>query len=153
MEQPFRKIAVAVDGSSFAARALDFGEDLASKYGAELILINVVGVPGNFGELTPTMSSRVDSVLQSYLTDNKKQAMDWMNGAVTAAKAKGINANSEVIEGDNSVVEAITNYAREKQIDLLIVGTRGKSAFKKLILGSIAAGVVSHANCPVLVVR
>jgi nucleotide-binding universal stress UspA family protein len=51
------------------------------------------------------------------------------------------------------VVAAIVEYAEDKNIDLIVVGSRGMSGFKKLLLGSVASGVVTYAHCPVLVVK
>jgi nucleotide-binding universal stress UspA family protein len=44
-------------------------------------------------------------------------------------------------------------YAEEENIDLIVLGTKGRSGFKKLLLGSVASGVVTYAHCPVLVVK
>ena len=52
-----------------------------------------------------------------------------------------------------SVVGGITDFAEEENVDLIVVGTRGKSGFKKLLLGSVASGIVNYATCPVLVVK
>jgi len=51
------------------------------------------------------------------------------------------------------VVETIINHAAKEHVDLIIVGTRGLGGFKKMLIGSVSSGVISHANCPVLVVR
>lgn len=58
-----------------------------------------------------------------------------------------------MVEGATSVVQAITEKALEKGVDLIVVGTRGLGVFKRLLLGSVSKGVVSHAHCSVLVVR
>jgi Universal stress protein family len=47
----------------------------------------------------------------------------------------------------------IVDYAEDKGIDLIVIGTRGKSGFKKMLLGSVASKVVTYAHCPVLVVK
>jgi nucleotide-binding universal stress UspA family protein len=44
-------------------------------------------------------------------------------------------------------------WHEDKDVDLIVVGTRGKSGFKKLLLGSVASGVVTYAHCPVMVVK
>ena len=59
---------------------------------------------------------------------------------------------SEVISSTN-IAEAIVDYAEEKNFRLIVIGTRGKSGFKKLLLGSVASSVVTYAHCPVLVVK
>ncbi len=60
---------------------------------------------------------------------------------------------AEIPEATTSVVETIVNQAVKENADLIIVGTRGLGGFKKLILGSVSNGVVSHVHCPVLVIR
>jgi nucleotide-binding universal stress UspA family protein len=48
---------------------------------------------------------------------------------------------------------AIVSYADKENIDLIVIGTRGRSGFSKKLLGSVALGVVTHASCPVIVVK
>jgi len=52
-----------------------------------------------------------------------------------------------------SIVGAIVEYAERENIDLLVIGSRGLTGFKKLLVGSVASGVVTYAHCPVLVVK
>ena len=52
-----------------------------------------------------------------------------------------------------NIAGGIVDYAEENNIDLIIIGTRGRSGFKKLLLGSVASHVVTYAHCPVLVVK
>jgi nucleotide-binding universal stress UspA family protein len=59
---------------------------------------------------------------------------------------------SELI-GSASAVGGIVGFAEKENVDLIVVGTRGRSGFKKLLLGSVASGVVSYAHCPVLIVK
>ena len=60
---------------------------------------------------------------------------------------------TEFIVDPTSIVGAIVDYAERENIDLIVVGSRGLSGFKKLLLGSIASGVVTYAHCPVMVVK
>jgi nucleotide-binding universal stress UspA family protein len=50
-------------------------------------------------------------------------------------------------------VGAITNHAEKENADLIIVGTRGRTGFKKILLGSVASGVVAYAHCPVMIIK
>ena len=52
-----------------------------------------------------------------------------------------------------SVVEAIISYSEKENIDLIVTGSRGRSAFKKLILGSTASGIMNYAHCPVMITK
>jgi nucleotide-binding universal stress UspA family protein len=65
---------------------------------------------------------------------------------------KNIQIKTEVIASTNTA-GGIVDYAEDKDIDLIVIGTRGKSGFKKMLLGSVASGVVTYAHCPVLVVK
>jgi len=70
------------------------------------------------------------------------------NGIVTT-----INFSSDVILSNKSVVAEIVDYAENNNIDLLVIGTRGRSGVRRLLLGSVASGVVTYAHCPVLVIK
>jgi nucleotide-binding universal stress UspA family protein len=52
-----------------------------------------------------------------------------------------------------STVKSILDFAEEKNVDLIVVGTRGRSGIKKLLLGSTASGIVTYSSCPVIVVK
>jgi nucleotide-binding universal stress UspA family protein len=58
-----------------------------------------------------------------------------------------------VIDSPLSVVAAIVNYADREKADLIVIGTRGRSGVSRMLLGSVASGVVTYAPCPVLVVK
>jgi len=58
-----------------------------------------------------------------------------------------------VVVSPISITGSIVQYAERENIDLIVVGTRRRSGFKRLLLGSTASGVVTHAHCPVMVVR
>ena len=59
----------------------------------------------------------------------------------------------EIIVNPRSLVGTILDYAEHVGVDLIVMGTRGRSGFNRLLLGSTASGVVTYAHCPVLVVK
>jgi nucleotide-binding universal stress UspA family protein len=65
----------------------------------------------------------------------------------------GVNIWSEIVEGPFSLVGEIVNYAENNHIDLIVTGSRGRTGFKKVLLGSVASGIVTYAHCPVLVIK
>jgi len=71
---------------------------------------------------------------------------------IVAAYGGSDYAAKAIIES-GSAVQAIIECAENRKFDLIVMGTRGLSAFRKALLGSVSSGVVSHATCSVLVVR
>ncbi len=58
-----------------------------------------------------------------------------------------------MIDSAKSAYVAIVEYAEKEDVDLIVLGTKGKTGLKRILLGSVALGVVTHATCPVLVVK
>jgi nucleotide-binding universal stress UspA family protein len=58
-----------------------------------------------------------------------------------------------IIASTEWIAAEIVDYAQHKNVDLIVLGTKGRSSFKKLLLGSVASEVVTYAHCPVLVVK
>ncbi len=82
----------------------------------------------------------------------KKQAQEYLDKVKLKANEKNIQIKTDIIASLN-VAGSIVEYAENKNINLIVVGTRGISGFKKLLLGSVASGIVTYAHCPVLVVK
>ncbi len=68
-------------------------------------------------------------------------------------EAIGVQIEGKTVETSRSVVMAIVDFADKEKADLIVMGTSGTSGMGKLMLGSVAAGTVSSAHCPVLAVR
>jgi nucleotide-binding universal stress UspA family protein len=64
-----------------------------------------------------------------------------------------VNITTDIVADVSSIADAIINYAANNNIDLIVMGTKGKTGLKMFLIGSVADGVVRHAQCPVLVVR
>ena len=62
-------------------------------------------------------------------------------------------SHHDELEKEQSLIEVILNYTEERDVDLIVIGTRGNSGLKKMLLGSVAADVVTYSYCPVLVVK
>ena len=155
----FKKILVAVDGSESAKRAGTVALGLAEKLGAELTILYAISPPTGFsgagyptiGGISPPPISQKE--IDSFYSYARKVASGIVGDVASLAKKQGVNVKTEIPEGVASVVETIISHADKNSADLIVIGTRGLGGFKKLVLGSVSSGVVSHADCPVLVVR
>ena len=83
----------------------------------------------------------------------KQEASDWFAGIQKKAEQNSVKAKLDVLETPFSTVGGIVDYAEHNNIDLIVIGTRGRSGFTKLLLGSVASGVITYASCPVVVAR
>jgi len=137
------KILVAIDGSENAKRALEVALGLCQNYHSKLVILNTVLID-HYG----IQHSR-------YSEGDSKRILDE---AVSIAKKSfaTVGFPTEVsgeVKHATSIVETIIETALNEKVDLIVIGTRGLGGFKKLLLGSVSSGVVTHANCNVLVVR
>ena len=152
MGNVFSKILVPIDGSKYSFKASEYAIDISKKYGSELTLLSVVSSrirhgdsSGYFGAIPPT-----------YFKKYENDAAKWFNRITNSVNKDQLQVKkikTEVITTPISVVSAILEYAGKRNIDLIVVGTRGITGFKRMLLGSVASGVVTYAHCPVLVVR
>ncbi len=138
---------VAIDGSEPSMDALDYAFIIASKQGCKLVVMTVVRNPlSSYGLMTRESEAKHDredvSELRTMLDRVREKAVN-----------QGISLETEIVETQLSVEAAIIEYAEEQHADLIVVGTRGKSGLKKLLLGSVASAVVTYAGCPVMVVK
>ena len=147
----YSKILIAVDGSDASMHAAAHAISLAEKYKAQLVILNVLDVY----TLKQTSSSII--VSQTYglkeVVEVMRLVQEWVDKIKKEAEEKNIQSKAEILELEKSVVATIVNYAESEKIDLIVVGTKGRSGLKKLLLGSVAEGVVTYAHCPVLVVK
>ncbi|MDG7001808.1 MAG: universal stress protein [Nitrososphaerota archaeon] len=149
---PIKRIVVPVDGSDNAARAGDAAIRIAKEQGAQLEVLHVVTISGLIvsspvGVGTPSVN------LSDYYEISEKEGRKLVDHVVERAKMNGVEARGEVLRSVSSPAYAITENAKGENADLIVIGTRGLGGFKKLLLGSVSSGVVTHAHCAVLVIR
>ena len=100
------------------------------------------------GLVTPKQIDRI-------IENANEQARDWFNRIKDRIQEENLNikVSTKVILTGIAVYGEIIQYAEKENIDLIVIGTRGRSGVKKLLLGSTASGVVTYADCPVLVTK
>ncbi len=141
-----RRILCATDLSQASEPAWDEAQRLARLFGAELALLHVVPplpIPLE-GYFPPQM-------YQELAEGASREARTALEGLLARRADPGVKAWARVEEG--GAAQRILEVAREESVDLVVVGTHGRTGFGRILLGSIADRVVRVAPCPVLTVR
>src|SRR2546427_8341378 len=160
MSKPlFNKLLVAQDCSESSQSAAQAALELAEKLKADLVVLHAIIPPTSYYHSTiasPTgMSLPAPSQheIDAYYAYARKVALGIVGETESKAKKQSIHVKTDIPEAVSSIVETIVNHASKENVDLIVVGTKGLGGFKKMLLGSVSSGIVSHAQCPVLVVR
>ena len=149
----FKKILICVDGSESSSKAADLAIEVAKNHGSELIAINVVVSQVGYSYASGMFGLSTPSAINELLDKSRQEANKWFDQIKARASAKGVSLKTETIASPTSVVPAIVDYAEKNEIDLIVTGTKGRSGFTKLLLGSVASGVVTYSTCPVMVAK
>jgi nucleotide-binding universal stress UspA family protein len=138
----FEKILVPLDGSEYSLQALEKAVQIAKKFDGKITLINVYSV-SSFN-VTP-------SQVFAYVLEIRKSGELILAEGEKIVKAEGVQVETLLKEGH--IVEEILKKTREGNFDLIVIGAKGISKLKEILLGSVSYGVTSHAPCPVLIVK
>ena len=150
------KILVAIDGSPSSMDAAEDAIEIARKNKSQLIVLYVI----DFYKYPYLISSTILAPtfgMEKYM-EEKKEAEKWMDTIKEKCRQNngdtGIkNLKTEIIEGTRPVAATIVEYAESENVDLIIVGSRGRTGFKRMLIGSVSLEVVKYAHCSVLVKR
>ena len=143
----YKTILVPLDGSKRAERILPYVEELAQKFGAKLVLVQVI-------EPTVVMAAPYDmghyyDVNQlERLNDEAKVYLAGLQGTFTE---KGIS--TEVVVANGPVVMAVLEEAIRKNVDLIAMASHGRSGLARAFYGSVASGILHQADRPLLLIR
>ena len=136
-----KDILIAFDGSQPAERAFEFGLMLAERFGAALHVLAVVRPP------EPPEDVEAEASIE-----NARERYQRQLGNLQARAAKaGVRVGLAVTVGHPA--EQIIHYSETHGIDHIVMGHRGKTFFKRWLLGSVSKQVIDHANCTTTVVR
>lgn len=148
MNRTFTRILVPTDFSEPSDAALEYARTLAERFGASLHLVHVFEDPLTTGAFGAEMYVPVPpDALNTMMAD----ATARLVARVPADDAARFFATTEVVTGTGA--RTIVSYAMANDIDLIVMGTHGRSGLEHLLLGSVAERVVRTAPCPVLTVH
>jgi len=154
----FEKILVPLDGSEHSLRALQIAIQIAKKFDGKITLIHVYSVavgPVIIPEpttLTPPMiPAMTPAEVSKAVEATRKVGSSILTDGEQKAKAEEVQVETTLKEGHT--VQEIVKTAKEGKFDLIVIGGRGISKIRELLLGSVTDGVIHHAPCPVLVIK
>jgi nucleotide-binding universal stress UspA family protein len=138
-------VLVPIDFSATADRALAYAIALAQQLQARLTLLHVL-------DMTPvTMDEMTPGVAATYLETQETEAQRLLQASRERVQRAGLQGESLLVQG--TPTQTILDTAGEQGVDLIIMGTHGRTGLARVFLGSVAEHVVRQGLCPVLVVR
>jgi len=140
----YKKILIATDGSEHTKNAVNYGIDLAKNTGAKLHAIYVV-------DTAAFASIPMDAAWESMYELLKQEGDEATRYVSEKAEEESLEVEKSTIEGHPA--EEIIKYAENNSIDIIVMGTLGKSGLDRFLLGSVAEKVVRNSKIPVLVVK
>ena len=137
---------VPLDGSNRAERILPHAEELAHKFGAQIIFLQVVEPP-----YIITTSLNAGDIEELSIETMTKQAQSYLVGLSGGFREKNIEGKSIVEEG--AVAYKIMEVAEREKIDLIAMASHGRSGLPRVFYGSVAASVLHLVDRPILIIR
>jgi len=141
----YNKILVPVDFSSHSGEALDHAVDLAKQFGAELHVAHVFSPP------LPLVSPYEVAMTTELFEEARRSAADRLGKEVSRVSESGIQVVTHLLEAPPA--PAIVELAERLEADLIVMGTRGNTGLKHVVLGSVAERTLRLAPCHVLAVK
>jgi nucleotide-binding universal stress UspA family protein len=138
--RPYRKILVATDGSENAKSAACSGIEIAARTGAEVCALYVAATSC----CSPLMP-------ESYDWEIGKEGSEATAEIEEMGKAEGVTVNTVLLQGYPA--QEILDFAEKNDVDMIVMGTRGKTGIDRFLLGGVTEKVVRNAKTEVLVVR
>jgi nucleotide-binding universal stress UspA family protein len=129
---------------------------LAKSYDAKLMALYVIVPGGSFAAYGSTLDYEIVPTIDEISSRFGKRIKHQVQESVDKIQSKAKEKNMEIVTrlaASSNVIGGIIAYAENESIDLIVVGTRGTTGFKRLLLGSVASGIIAYAHCPVLVVK
>ncbi|MBI5101775.1 MAG: universal stress protein [Nitrospirae bacterium] len=135
-----KKILYSTDGSLHSEKALKEAVNMAKTCGTKLYVITVVDVNPEYATMAPNVIERAE-----------KEAGELLEEVRKCAAKEGIDVELIMHEGDEPW-KFIVEEAKEKNVDMIVMGSHGRTGLARLLMGSVTEKVIGHAPCKVLVV-
>ena len=146
MSEFYRNIVIATDGSENTQKAISYGIEIAKLSGATVHALYVLDI-SSFSSIPMSSEGGWEAMYEILKTEGEKAVSVVKN----LGEAAGVEVREIVLEGHP--VNEIIEFAESNNVDLIVMGTLGKTGFDRFLLGSVAEKVVRGSKVPVMVVR
>ncbi len=145
----YQKILVPLDGSDLAECTLIQVESLVKGGSAgKITLLNIVKIDIPWATMDVDNPFDINKVREKLMATSRK----YLAKVASQLRSKGIKVTTKALEA-NRPAYTIMDYAQKNGMDLIVMATHGHTGFKKLLLGSVASGVLNQSSIPVLLIR
>jgi nucleotide-binding universal stress UspA family protein len=145
----YRHILIPTDGSKLAHQAVVHGLSLAKAIGAKVTALTVEA-SFNVYDVPPSRANLMSDAFEEYAKHAREHATSVLNGIADDAKAAGVQCETMQVIQDHPY-KAIIATAKERDCDLIVMGSHGRSGIAAIVLGSVTSKVLAHTTIPVLV--
>ena len=139
-------ILVPFDGSSFSIKAFNAAIDIAKKQDSKIFILTCLE-KNNLGAWY-----KDKQVNRQIIKDAKKFALGFLTKLEEKAEKSGIPVSAYILETE-SISKQIVSFANSKKVDLIVIGSHGRTGFNRFLLGSISNAVSQSSRCPVLIMK
>jgi nucleotide-binding universal stress UspA family protein len=155
MHKKFSKILVAIDGSKESMHAANCAVGIAKMYDAILVVLTVLPQEIRYDYEINQVDPEIPMTPVKGVVELSRMEIEgeWFAGIKKNALASNVKIETEIVMEGKSVVADIMEYSEKQSIDLIVIGTKGRTGLRRLLLGSVSQGVLAYAHCPVLLVR
>ena len=141
-----KKVLVPFDGSKYSQKAYEKALQIAEKFESQIMVVTVLQSP--VSDSTGMSLER----MQEIQDEEEDVATKMLRDLESQANAKNVPFSIKVIHNPSSE-DGILAFAESNRVDLIVMGSHGRTGFRKLVLGSVASGVVGHAKCDVMITK
>lgn len=138
-----KNILVPYDFTSFADQAFEKAVEIAKKFDSKLTLLTVLGNDIDTSGMSLSRAQEAHDEIENKTTDDLNNLKK---------SYKDIDVSARIVHNP-STINGILYFAEKNNVDLIVMGSHGRSGFKKLVLGSVASAIITKAGCPVLIVK
>ncbi|MHA7646728.1 universal stress protein [Nitrosopumilus sp. S4] len=142
----FKNILVPFDGSKFSKKAINVATDLAKKYKSKLTIINCIE------EFYVGRWYRDNRIEEELFAKEYNTIKNELKKIKQNAQEQGVPVKIKIIKALD-VTKKITDYSKKNRIDLILMGSHGRTGWNRLFLGSKSENILKSASCPVLIIK